>query len=96
MQCDFGERPIEIDRYATDRLYVGHWRKEDRMIRGIIVSLALAAGLSISSHSGNAHATVVAPSLAQGVMHSLVEKAGVDYCYWKPKKNGSWKLKCED
>ena len=46
------------------------------MVRGIIVILALAAGLSISSHSGNAHATVAAPSLAQGVMHSLVEKAG--------------------
>jgi hypothetical protein len=47
------------------------------MVRGIIVILALAAGLSISSHSGNAQATVAAPSLAQGVMHSLVEKAGV-------------------
>ena len=29
-------------------------QKEDRMIRGIIVSLALAAGLSISIHSGSA------------------------------------------
>ena len=50
-------------------------QKEDRMIRGKVVSFALAAGLLISSHSGNAHATVVAPSLAQGVMHSLVEAA---------------------
>ena len=66
------------------------------MIRGVIVSLALAAGLSLSSHSGNAHATVVAPSLAQGVMHSLVEKAGVEFCYWKQKKSGKWKLKCDD
>ena len=66
------------------------------MVRGIIVILALAAGLSISSHSGNAQATVAAPSLAQGVMHSLVEKAGVEYCYWKQKKSGHWKLKCDD
>ena len=64
------------------------------MIRGVIVSLALAAGLSLSSHSGNAHATVA--SLAQGVMHSLVEKAGVEFCYWKQKKSGKWKLKCDD
>jgi hypothetical protein len=72
-------------------------QKEDRMIRGIVVSFALAAGLSISSHSGNAHATVVAPSLVQGVMHSLVEKAGgVKYCYWKQKESGKWKLKCDD
>ena len=66
------------------------------MIRGIIVSLALAAGLSISSHSGNAHATVVAPSLAQGVKHSLVEMAGVKFCYRKQTKSGKVKLKCDD
>jgi hypothetical protein len=41
-----------------------------------------------------AQAIVVAPSLS--VKHSLIEKADVDYCYWKLKKKGKWKLKCDD
>jgi hypothetical protein len=62
------------------------------MIRGALVILALVA--LISTPTRNAHATVATPSLSQA--YSLVAKADVDYCYWKPKKNGQWKLKCED
>jgi hypothetical protein len=61
----------------------------------MLVSLALAAGLLISTHTGNAHA-VVAPSLGQVAMHFLVEKAGIKYCYWKQKRSGKWKFKCDD
>jgi hypothetical protein len=61
------------------------------MNRGAVVSLALVALISTSTR--NAHAIVVTPSLSQAKAYSLV---GVDYCYWKPKKNGQWKLKCED
>jgi hypothetical protein len=59
-----------------------------------LVSFALAA--LISTYTIAAHATVATPSLSQPNSHSLVAKAGVDYCYWKPKKNGQWKLKCDD
>jgi hypothetical protein len=69
-------------------------KKENLMTSCALVSLALAA--LISTYTGNAHATVATPSLSQGTTYSLVEKAGVDYCYWKPKKNGKWKLKCKD
>jgi hypothetical protein len=62
------------------------------MNKGALVALAAL----ILFYAGNAHATVAAPSLGQAEAYSLVEKAGVDYCYWKPKKNGKWKLKCED
>jgi hypothetical protein len=64
------------------------------MTRGALVSLGLVA--LISTYTGNAHATVTTPSLSGAKAYSLVEKADVDYCYWKPKKNGQWKLKCED
>jgi hypothetical protein len=65
-------------------------RKEQPMIRGTL-GLALA-GLLMSSVT--AQAIVVAPSLSG--KHSLIEKADVEYCYWKLKKNGKWKLKCDD
>jgi hypothetical protein len=29
-------------------------------------------------------------------MHFLVEKAGIKYCYWKQKRSGKWKFKCDD
>ena len=61
------------------------------MFRGTLVSLALA-GLLMASVT--AQAIVVAPSLSGN--HSLIEKADVEYCYWKLKKNGKWKLKCDD
>jgi hypothetical protein len=64
------------------------------MTRIALVSLAFLA--LISTSIGNAHARVAMPSLSQAKASSLIEKAGVDYCYWKPKKNGQWKLKCED
>jgi hypothetical protein len=64
------------------------------MTRSIVVSLAFVALISISTR--NAEASVAMPSLSQARAYALIEKAGVDYCYWKPKKNGQWKLKCED
>jgi hypothetical protein len=75
------------------RLYC-FWRKENHMKSGAVVSLALVALISISTR--NAEASVATPSLGQARAYALFEKAGVDYCYWKPKKNGQWKLKCED
>jgi hypothetical protein len=64
------------------------------MSKDVLVSLALVA--LISTYTGSAHATVATPSLSQAKAYSLVAKADVEYCYWKPKKNGQWKLKCED
>ena len=67
------------------------------MTRSTLVSLALAAGFLISTHSGKVHSAIVAPSLAKVAMHSLVQKAGDwEYCYWKQKRDGRWKLKCDD
>jgi hypothetical protein len=64
------------------------------MTRSTLVSLALAAGLLIAPHTGNARSAIVAPSLA---VHSFVQNVGdVEYCYWKQKKNGRWKLECDD
>ena len=56
-----------------------------------LVSLTLALGLFISTQS---HAAVAVPS--PSTKHSVVEQADVEYCYWKLKKNGKWKLKCDD
>jgi hypothetical protein len=61
------------------------------MIKSTLVSLALVAGLSLST--GNAHAAVPAPSISQT---GMVEKAGVEHCFWKLKKNGKLKPKCKD
>ena len=67
------------------------------MTRSTLVSLALAVGFLIAPHTGNAQSAIVAPSLAKAAMHSLVQNVGDwEYCYWKQKKNGRWKLKCED
>jgi hypothetical protein len=61
------------------------------MNKSTLFSLTLAAGFLIS---GNAHSAVMAPSLGK---QSLVQKAGDwEYCYWKQKDNGKWKLKCDD
>ena len=61
------------------------------MIRAPLVRLALA---SLLMSTVTAQAIVVAPSLSG--KHLLIEKADVDYCYWKLKKNGIWKLKWDD
>ena len=67
------------------------------MTRNALVSLALATGFLIAIHTGNGHSAVVASSLAKAAIHSLVQKVGDwEYCYWKQKKNGRWKLKCDD
>ena len=68
------------------------------MTRGIFVSLAVAAGLLIAINTGSTQAAAaVATSPAHAVSNSLVQKAGdFEYCYWKLKKNGKWKFKCED
>jgi hypothetical protein len=76
------------------RLSVLFGKKGNHMTRSVVVSLALVALISISTCK--AEASVATPSLSQARAYALVEKAGVDYCYWKPKKNGQWKLKCED
>ena len=76
------------------RLIVLFGRKGSLMTRSVLVSLALVALISISTR--HAEASVATPSLSQARAYALVEKAGADYCYWKPKKNGQWKLKCED
>jgi hypothetical protein len=55
------------------------------------VSVALVMGLFISTQ---ANATVAAPWPQQST--SIVKKADVEYCYWKVKKNGKLKLKCDD
>jgi hypothetical protein len=63
---------------------------------GKFVSLVLAAGLLISTHTGNVHAAVAVPSPALTTKHAIVAQADVEYCYWKLKKNGKWKWKCDD
>jgi hypothetical protein len=55
------------------------------------VCLALAVGLFISTQ---AHAALAVPSPLQAT--SIVKRADVEYCYWKVKKNGKVKLKCDD
>ncbi|HEX2447609.1 MAG TPA: hypothetical protein VHK26_05420 [Methyloceanibacter sp.] len=54
------------------------------------VSLALAMGFFWTQ----AQAAIAVPSPAQAT--SIVNKADVEYCYWKVKKNGKLKLKCDD
>jgi hypothetical protein len=61
----------------------------------MFVSFALAAGLLIANASNIHAAPVVVTSIALDAAHSLVQKAGWKYCYWKLKKNGKWKLKCD-
>jgi hypothetical protein len=85
--------PSPVPRCPADLLFFLA-RKGNHMTRSVLVSLALVALISISTRK--AEASVATPSLSQARAYALVEKAGVDYCYWKPKKNGQWKLKCED
>jgi hypothetical protein len=67
------------------------------MTRGMFVSFALTAGLLIANNASNTPAAaVVATSTAPDAAHSMVQKSGWKYCYWKLKKNGKWKLKCDD
>ena len=67
------------------------------MTRSMLVTFALAAGFFIATHTGNAHSAVVAPPLAKAAMHSFVQNVGDwEYCYWKQKRNGRWKLECDD
>jgi hypothetical protein len=67
------------------------------MTRITLVSLALAAIFLIWAHTGKVHSAVVATSLAKATTHSLAHEAGdLEYCYWKQKKSGRWKLKCDD
>jgi hypothetical protein len=71
--------------------------KEDYMSRGKFVSLALAAGLLIATNISSTQAASVVATSPAAASHSLVQKVGRwEYCYWKLKKNGKWKLKCED
>ena len=62
------------------------------MLRSMLLGLALAAGFLISIPVGNA---AVVPTLK--MEQSLVHKAGdLEVCYWKQKRNGRWKFKCDD
>jgi hypothetical protein len=59
-----------------------------------ISSLSRPLGFLISIPAGNARPAVM-PSLA--MKQSLVHAAGdLEVCYWKQKRNGRWKFKCDD
>lgn len=64
------------------------------MVRSTLLGLALAAGFLISIPGGNAQPAVL-HSLA--MKQPLVHTAGdLEVCYWKRKRNGRWKFKCDD
>jgi hypothetical protein len=51
----------------------------------------------IGINTSSAYAAGVAATLPVAASHFLVQKVGdYEYCYWKLKKNGKWKLKCMD
>jgi hypothetical protein len=64
------------------------------MVRSTLLGLALAAGFLFSIPAGNARPAVL-HSLT--MKQSLVHTAGdLEVCYWKQKRNGRWKFKCDD
>ena len=64
------------------------------MLRSTLLGLALAAGFLISIPAGNAGPAFVH---SLDTKQSLVHTAGdLEVCYWKQKRNGKWKFKCDD
>jgi hypothetical protein len=58
-------------------------RYDERPLRGFLIHLGV-------------YVLVVLGLIAFNLVNNPTKLWGWKYCYWKLKKNGKWKLKCDD